>query len=234
MAQRVRVSLFFAAAAACVLYLALPVQAYSIINCPTANQAALHELNLAYYNMSIKDLPVTHKDIFVGYSTIVKNLELEWTHIDINKGAKSQDIVNASYKLLPENPKFPDVVVGVKNIFKDDHSPDPDEQKTSFYIATAKTLNPPQPGKSWTPVVRVHVNYGTREHRGLFGGVQVAITPKLGIAALKFTNSPYVSTFFGNTMEYAVVYAFGPKLPTLKAGTLGHHRWVGIDYSLFY
>lgn len=214
--------------------LAAPGFAYSIVNVPTANQAALHELNLAYYNMSVKDLPVTHKDIFIVYSTVAENLELEWEHIRINKDFGNQDLVNASYKLLAENPKMPDVVVGVKNIFQDDLSPDPDEKERSFYIATAKTLNPPQPGQPWHPVVRLHVNYGTKEHRGLFGGVQIAITPRLGVAAMKFTNSPYTDTFFGNSSEYAVVYSLGKGMPNLKAGTLGHHKWMGLDYSIFY
>ncbi|MCC6484051.1 MAG: hypothetical protein IT209_04310 [Armatimonadetes bacterium] len=214
--------------------LAAPAFSYSIVNVPTANQAALHEFNIAYYNMSVRKLPVTHKDIYIGYSTVAPNLELEWIHVDINKGAPSQDIVNATYKILAETPKLPDVVLGVKNIFSDDNSPDPDEQKASYYIATAKTLNPPKPGQPWHPVVRLHVNYGTREHRGLFGGLQIAITPRLGVAAMKFTNSHYVDTFFGNSSELAAVYSLGKNAPNIKAGTLGHHRWVGIDYSLHY
>lgn len=83
-------------------------------------------------------------------------------------------------------------------------------------------------------MVRLRVNYGTKEHRGLFGGVQIAITPRLGVAALKFSSSPYINTFFGYSMQYAVVYSLGPNQPNLKAGTLGHHEWIGIDYSFRY
>jgi hypothetical protein len=208
--------------------------AYSIVNVPTANQAALREVNLAYYSMSVDRLPVTHKDIIIIYSTVAPNFEVEYFHININKGAPSQNLVNASYRLVSETAQMPDVVVGAKNIFEDDHSPNPDEQKRSYYIATAKTLNPPKPGAAWQPVVRLHVNYGTREHRGLFGGVQIAVTPQLGIAAMKFSSSPYVDTFFGNSMEYAIVYSLGKGRPTLKAGTLGRHEWVGLDYSIFF
>lgn len=208
--------------------------AYSIVNMPTANQAALHELNLAYYGMSVQDLPVSHKDIIIVYSTVAEGLELEYERIEINNGAPAQDIFNASYKLLPENQKFPDVVVGAKNIFKDENSPSPDEREVSFYVATAKTLNPPKPGAKWSPVVRLHVNYGTKEHRGLFGGVQIAITPQLGFAALRFTSSPYADTFFGNPYEFALVYSLGKNKPTLKAGLLGEHQWLGLDYSIFY
>lgn len=224
-----------ASIAACGAFgLAVPGSCYSIVNTPTANQAALHEVNFAYYNMSLRSLPVTHKDIYVTYSTVTQNLELEWIHVDINKGAPSQDLFNATYKVLGETAKLPDVVLGVKNIFTDDNSPDPDEQERSYYVAMAKTLNPPQQGQPWHPVVRLHVNYGTKEHRGLFGGVQIAITPRLGVAAMKFSSSPYVDTFFGDSSEFAVVYSLGKKAPNLKAGTLGHHRWIGVDYSLFY
>ncbi len=208
--------------------------AYSIVNVPTANQAALGELNLAYYSMSVDRLPVTHKDIIIIYTSPAPDFEVEYFHVNINKGAPSQNLVNASYRLMRETAQMPDVVVGAKNIFEDDNSPNPDEQKRSYYLATAKTLNPPKPGQAWQPVVRLHVNYGTREHRGLFGGLQIAVTPQLGVAAMKFSNSPYVDTFFGNSMEYAVVYSLGKGRPTLKAGTLGRHEWVGLDYSLFF
>ena len=209
--------------------------AYSIVDVPTANQAALHEVNLAYYSLSIKkSLPPTHKDIYVAYSTVAPGLELKYIHVDINNGFGTQDLVNASYKLMPETAKTPDVVIGVKNIFEDDTSPSPDEQKRSFYIATAKTLNPPSPDEPWHPVVRLHVNYGTKEHRGLFGGVQIAITPRLGFAAMKITNSPYSKIFLGNEYEFALVYSLGKKGPNIKAGTLGHSTWAGLDYSLHY
>jgi len=218
------------------LALAAPEAArpYSIVNVPTANHAALREVNLAYYSMSVDRLPVTHKDIIIIYSTVAPNFEVEYFHININKGAPSQNLVNASYRVVAETRQLPDVVIGAKNIFEDDHSPNPDEQRRSYYIATARTLNPPKPGASWQPVVRVHVNYGTREHRGLFGGVQIAVTPQLGVAAMKFSSSPYVDTFFGNSMEYAVVYSLGKGRPNLKAGTLGRHEWVGLDYSVFF
>ncbi len=205
---------------------------YSIVNVPTANQAPLGEVNVAYYSMSVHDLPVSHKNIGIVYATVAPRLELENTYIDINNGAKSQNVFNASYKLLAESKGNWDVVVGAKNIFSDDNSPDPDEQKTSYYLATAKTLNPPTPGEKWHSIYRVHVNYGTREHRGLFGGLQVAITPRLGFVAMKFTNSGYADLFFGNTSEYAVVYSLGKNAPNLKVGTLGKHDWAGVDYSL--
>lgn len=214
---------------------ATAVTAYSIVDVPTANQAALHEVNLAYYGMSVKKaLPPTHKDIYVAYSTIAKGLEVEYIRVDINNGFDSQNIVNASYKLLPETSMYPDVVVGVKNLFEDNNSPSPDEQERSFYIATAKTLNPPRQGEPWHPVVRLHVNYGTKEHRGLFGGVQVALTPRLGFAAMHVTNSGYANTFLGSKLELAAVYSLGPKSPNLKIGTLGDNRWAGLDYSLHY
>lgn len=209
--------------------------AYSIVNVPTANQAALHEFNIAYYGLSVKkDLPPTHKDIFIAYSTVAPDLELEWIHVEINNGFGSQDLVNASYRVVREDRNMPDVVLGVKNLFEEENSPHPDERERSWYVATAKTLNPPQPGQPWSPVVRLHLNYGTKEHRGLFGGVQVAVTPQLGFVAMRFTNSGYTDTFFGNAYELAAVYSLGQNKPNLKVGTLGEHFWAGLDYSIFY
>ena len=89
--------------------------------------------------MSVDKLPITRKDIGIIYSTVAPNLEVEYIRVEINKGAPSQNIVNASYKLMAEDEKLPDIVVG---------------QRTSSRMTILPTPTSRRPRSIWLPPKR--------------------------------------------------------------------------------
>ena len=194
----------------------------SIITMPTADVAAPGEANIATYAVNFDGtIPTgdTAMDVHIAYAGIVKNLEIEANVYDYNNSGFKQDFLVATYKVLNEGQYRPQVSVGVKNPNGEILGVTDDP---TYFIALVKTLAAPAPGEPFSPVVRLHLGLGDNVHRGVFGGLQMLVHPKVGLALLHDANDVLIA-LTATPIE---------KGPTLKAGTLGPNPWFGVHYDL--
>jgi len=196
-----------------------------IVTVPTANQLKAGEVDVAVYYLGL-DFPepmpqfARVQTLYVG---VTDRIEIDLHRYDLDGDPQPDTIWIMSALVLKEDSKTPALVVGARDL---------DEQlaDTSYYLSLAKTLNPPQPGAAPTfPIWRLHLSVGDDDdsllgetrHDGLFGGVQVLVTPKLGVIALHDAQD----------LITGVTYTHDRNWPTLKAGTFGDHWWVGANYT---
>ena len=100
-------------------------------------------------------------------------------------------------------------------------------RERSYFICTAKTFfcNPLKPGP---PLFRAHLSFGTadytllgdRRHDGFFGGLQMLLSPTLGL----------VAEHDGENVITGVTFMPKNTGLTIKGGTFGPHLWVGIAF----
>jgi hypothetical protein len=204
--------------------------AADIVSMPTANQMKAGEVDTANYYFFLNfDKPMPQfarvQTLYVG---LTNNLEIDAHRYDLDR-VPSATLWIASYKLLSENQKQPDLVIGAKDIADREFNP-VIPHKTSYYISAAKTLNPPAPGCApKLPIWRLHVSLGTEDpsllgetrHDGLFGGIQTLLTPQIGAIVLHD----------GRDLITGITVTPNKKWPTIKGGTFGKHSWVGISYT---
>jgi hypothetical protein len=220
--------LVFALLVALVLGAAAAAFAADIVTCPTANQLKAGEVDLAAYYLFL-DMPsgtpqfVRVQTLYVG---ITDRLELDAHRYDQDL-AMPETMWIASYKIASETATCPDIVLGARDLADDSGSM---PHKTSYYVSAAKTLNPPAPGEAPDlPIWRLHLSFGSADpsllgedrHDGIFGGIQVLITPEIGAIALH--DGEDVITGLTYTLPCGTV---------IKGGTFGdHHSWVGISHT---
>lgn len=208
-----------------------------VITMPTANQLKAGEVDTAAYYLSLDNPSVAPQ--FVQYQTLYMGLT-DRLELDVHRSAVDKNetatILVASYRLLSENARTPDLVIGCRNLGGTATSLDnpmtpvnerSKSQDRSYFLSAAKTffLNPAQPG---TPLVRVHLSLGTEDwtllgekrHDGLFGGLQFLLRPDLGLVIQN------------DGQDLITGLAITPKNSglTIKGGTFGDHTWVGVAY----
>jgi len=215
-----------------VLSLAAAAVAGDIVTMPTANQVKAGEVDVADYYLFL-DFPdympqfVRVQTLYVG---VTNQIELDIHRYDLDKVNQPETMAIVSYKLLSENATQPDLVIGARDIAERTNNPAV-PFKTSYYISAAKTVIAPKPGMApkMPMVVRLHLSLGTKDpsllnedrHEGLFGGVQMLVTPKVGV----------VVQHDGQDLITALTYTHDPKWPTIKGGTFGKHSWIGLNYT---
>lgn len=221
-----RSTLKLALAVAVMLIAQQMVLGSSIITMPTADVAPPGVVNVAAYAVNFDgSTPMgdTTMNVYIAYASLVKNLELEANVYDYNNSGFKQQFYVLTYKACEETALLPQISVGVKNPTGEMvNNEDIMNDDASWFVTAVKVLSGPKPGGPFRPVVRLHAGVGTNLHEGLFGGVQTLLTPQIGIAAL----------YDGSFTLLAATFKPSPTLPTFKAGTLGDHTWVGIDYDL--
>lgn len=211
--------------------------AADIVSVPTANMMKAGQTDLAaYYFFLDFEKPqsqfVRVQTLYVG---LTDKLELDLHRYDVDApGAPSyiippEILVIANYRLMAETATQPDLVIGAKDLAERGNNPAV-PHKTSYYLCAAKTLNPPAPGAApKLPIWRLHLSIGTEDpsllgetrHEGLFGGVQVLVTPQIGAVVMHDQRD----------LITGITFTPNPKWPTFKAGTFGDHTWVGINYT---
>lgn len=72
------------------------------------------------------------------------------------------------------------------------------------------------------PLVRLNLGYGTEPRSAFFGGAQVRFNREWAVVALSD----------GHDSIYALTFTVPKTDLTLKAGTLGDARWLGVEYKL--
>lgn len=196
-----------------------------IVTVPTANQQKAGEVDVADYYLGL-DFPSAMPQfarVQTLYIGVTDEIEIDLHRYDLDKMPEADTIWIISGLVLKESAEHPAVVVGARDL-------EGRMAKASYYVSAAKTLNPPAPGAApQFPIWRVHLSVGTEDdsllgetrHEGLFGGLQVLATPKLGLIALHD----------GQDLITGVTYTHANDWPTLKAGTFGDHWWVGVNYT---
>ena len=217
------------AIAALCIACAASVFAADIVTVPTANQLKAGEFDVAAYYMAL-DLPAGAPDwmhVETLYYGVTDDLEIDLHAFQVDKPADVSYVVAiATYRLLPETPKTPIVVIGGRNLTGTDAGGGCDNR--SWYLSAAKTLNPPGPGGPKWPIVRLHLSVGTADntiggrnrHEGIFGGVQLRLAPQVGLVVLHDSRDLITGLTFDPIKEL-----------TIKGGTSGTNWWVGVSYA---
>ncbi len=205
-----------------------------IVTVPTANQLKAGEYDIAGYYIGLDTPPGGPDYVLAGtlYYGITDDLEIDLHGYQVDKPIdKSSIVAIASYRLLPETANQPIIVAGVRNIFGTSTGYDGNGNKTkkrSYYLSAAKTVNAKPGGPPKWPIVRLHLSVGTADntilganrHEGVFGGVQLRLSPQVGLAAMH------------DSRDLITAITFDPiKELTVKGGTFGTHWWVGISYA---
>lgn len=203
--------------------------ANDIVTMPTANQMKKGTFEIAYYHVDL-DFPPgapSTAEIQTIDMGITDDLELNVNRYDIDAVGNST-IINASMLLMPESAKMPNVVIGARNLGGALVGGAPKSDKTSWYVAAAKTLNPPVQGPPKCPLVRLHVGFGTDDysvlgearHGGLFGGVQALLAPEIGaVVAHDSTDLITCLTYMPSSSMQ------------VRTGWLGDHWFLGLSWS---
>ncbi len=214
------------------LVLAAAALADDIVTMPTANQLKAREVDVAAYYLDLK-MPsgapqfVHYQTLYVGLTDMI---ELDFHRADVNRDAESVVTV-LSLKLASEGPETPDFVLGVRNLFAQPTTHHPDfrskTKRVSVFGTAAKTYFLKE-GIQGPPLLRVHVGVGTEDwtllnekrHEGPFGGVQALIVPTVG-AVVQWDGRDWIT---------ALTFMPPSSGVTIKGGTYGDHRWVGVAY----
>ena len=204
-----------------------------IVTVPTANQLKAGEIDLAGYYIFvdndalvdvIQPLDINSIRAQTIYMGLTDEVELDVHRYDVDK-VGTDSIYNASAVLMKESAKHPMVVIGGRDLTKV-------YGHASYFLCSAKTLNPPVAGPPTEPIYRLHLSVGTEDntlfaegrHEGLFGGIQILVRPTdpaIGLVALHD----------GTDIITGLTYVPKPRWPTFKGGTFGGHWWVGVSHT---
>lgn len=210
--------------------------AEDIVTVPTANQLCAGQFDVAAYHIGVdndgliaplQSLGIDSVRVLTLYAGLSNNLELDVHYYDVDLPAGMDGeatIFNATYLVVREDAKKPNVVIGGRDLTGQ-------YGHASWFVSTAKTLNPPVGGPPTGPIYRLHLSAGTEDntlfaeprHEGLFGGIQICVKPiypQVGAVAL----------YDGQDIITGLTYTHTENSPTLKGGTFGDHWWVGISY----
>jgi len=211
--------------------------AADIVTLPTANQLKAGEVDLATYYIAVdngglivplRSLGIDSIRVQTIYAGLTDKIELDIHRYDVDLPAGFNGVTtifNASYLVVTEDAKKPNVVLGGRDLTSElGHA--------SWYAAAAKTLNPPVGGPPTGPIYRVHLGLGTEDntlfgeprHEGLFGGLQVCVVPTYPMVGA-------IALYDGQDIITGLTYTYKPTWPTIKAGTFGGHSWVGLNYT---
>jgi len=218
--------------------------AADIVSVPTANQLKAGEVDVAAYYFwidqdglipGVRSLDIDNVRLETLYAGLTDRWEIDVLRQDVDvpivalPGGVVVDgvatFVNVNYLALPETAKYPAVVVGGWDVTQEfGHA--------SWYVCTAKTLNPPVGGPPTGPIYRLHLSLGTgtealfaeERHQGIFGGLQVLVRPMYPQVGL-------VGLWDGTDVITAVCFTPDPKWPTFKGGTFGDHWWAGLSFT---
>lgn len=114
-----------------------------------------------------------------GAIGILPNLEVSAVGMDPEVG-KTEALINAKYRVLPESESRPSVTVGAMDISKrlKHVSDDP-----SAFIVIGKNISPMAEGVSGrvSQPVKGTVGFGTGLYKGVFAGLDMSLSPKLNV-----------------------------------------------------
>jgi hypothetical protein len=186
-----------------------------IVAMPTGNMMSANTISLGYIYWKTGAAPTppsigTVRDyINVGelFWGVTDRLEIDGLMIQPQgwgKVAPHNDLteLNLYYAAIKESPKHPSLIVGATNLTSGDWLPsngrplppnrDGDNRISPFVLSAYNVLTPKAGPPSWTsPLVRLHLGWGANWHdNAFFGGAQVMLNPKYGVAVLNYQEQP--------------------------------------------
>jgi hypothetical protein len=161
--------------------------ATGLLNTPTADVLRHREWNVHVHGT----------DDFVTYGAnfgIVENLEIGVTAFDRNHGGGTDALINLKYRLLPETKSVPAIAVGAVDV-TDEFNVDP-----SIYLVVSKALGKLSSGAGGYQL-RGHVGIGQGIYDGVFGGLDLILTPRVMLIAEYDSDDFNAGVRFGLTPE---------------------------------
>jgi hypothetical protein len=184
-----------------------------IVAMPTGNMMSANTVSLGYIYWKTDSVPTpksigTVRDyINVGelFWGVTDRLELDGLLINPQgwgKVGEKNDLteLNLYYAAIKENAQHPSLIVGATNLTCSDWLPsngkpspvEGDSRISPFVLSAYNVLTPKAGPPSWeSPLVRLHLGWGANWHdNAFFGGAQVMLNPKYGVAVLNYQEQP--------------------------------------------
>ncbi len=204
-----------------VIALALPAVAEDFVATPIADHPGVDnvEAHFIWWDLGGPPGPENAQiyELFAGLTDRLE-VDLERWHF---KGMDSINVVNFYWWAINESPSHPSLVLGATNLTGQPLPPSPegwcfDKRVNPFVISAYNLLTPSGPPRLSDPLVRVYGGYGWNWHdNDPFGGVQIVVSPRVGVAVLNYQGQP------------AYMVGFKPTARTeIHAGTF-HGEWLG-------
>ena len=184
--------------------LAVPVFAGDIVDMPTGNMVAPNhaEFNYIFWDVDFGPSPAPQNiHIFEGFVGVTDWLELDGIVASVDND-KTYARANAYVRLLAERPDRPSLIVGATNLTGADVPGGASDEPSPFFVSSYNIHVPAGPPSLKDPLIRMHFAWGTQYHgKTPFGGVQMLITPKLGLAAFNYQGEgAYMAAYQINKM----------------------------------
>lgn len=170
--------------------LAVPAFAGDIIAMPTGNMMSAQTVELNYIRWQNFAGP-NDANIYEAFVGVTDWFELDVLHFDpvqdLPGGSDTE--VNAYLRLIKESPKHPSLIVGATNILGENWLGTDD---AAAFVVGAYNISCPAGAPTFNdPLVRMHLGWGDKFHGDRwFGGIQMLVTPRLGLAAFNYQGEP--------------------------------------------
>jgi len=204
------------------LAVVVPAFAGDIVSMPTGNIVAPNhwEFNYIYWNFDFPPGAPAFASVFENFVGITDWLEVDNITIDLDRFGTFSEF-NAYAVPFAETPSHPGLIVGATNLTSAKWLPGEDDSISPFVLSSYNILVPKgKPPSLFDPVVRLHAAYGWNYHGDYwFGGGQVLVSPRLGVAAFEYRHAPsYLAAYrYNQKLELRAGWAAGD--PFLSFGT---------------
>ena len=163
---------------------------------------------------------------------LIENLEVSAVAIDVDApGTSTEALVNAKYRVLGETVTSPSVTVGVVDITRRlDHMSDGRINEMSSFIVIGKNISSLAEGVSGSvsKPIKGTVGFGMGLYRGAFAGLDMSLTPKVGVAVEYLNRGIRNKTTFNGMVRFTPIEAL-----TIDAGVIGFRDfYAGASYNL--
>lgn len=173
------------------------------------------------FKISDTDTDIT---TFGGAIGILPNLEVSAVAVDANDNSATQGVINGKYRVLAETATAPSLTVGVMDIAKR-----LDTQMSAF-VLVSKNISSVAEGVSGqvSKPIKGSLGLGTGFYNGFFGGLDMAIAPKLSLAV------EYLGKGLRNDSTVSGCVRFQPTSAlSIDAGALGFKDfYAGASYNV--
>ena len=178
-----------------------------IIAMPTGNMvpAQTAQLHYIYWDTDPVGPPGglvrNYMNIVELHYGVTNRLELDGITV-LPQGMDQVTELNAYYTLIPESPAHPSLTVGATNLTGSDWLPSSgrptgDDRISCFVVGAYNLWVPQGPPSLEHPLLRLHLGAGNNWHEDrLFGGLQMALSPQLGLGAFNYQGQPaYLASY---------------------------------------
>jgi hypothetical protein len=185
-----------------------------IVAMPTGNMEPANTISLGYIYWKTDAVPTpksvgpvrTYINVGELFWGVTDRLELDGLLVNPEGWGKTgvgekNDLteLNLYYAAVKENAKHPSLIVGATNLTSQDWLPSNDrpsprqgDNRISPFVLSAYNVLAPKGPPSWqSPLVRLQLGWGANwSDNAFFGGAQVMLNPKYGVAVLNYQEQP--------------------------------------------